>query len=299
MTLSVTSWPTSGQIDGYAEAMPGIEREEIVRDIVRLVSVADMVHRDILNEDWVLAGGIAMRLRGSPRFTRLDTDSSKRGELPTASELMNALRFDSDDLTITPAGLEDKNEIKHVAPVEFQPFFDALGSSDPDPGAFRFTVSGRGLIEAADEVDLAYPYPDLVLPAMKVPLMNLTEQVAEKICGWCAHGLLKHYVDVAWAFDTLMRKINVDRFAPLVEAKLAKRRELFPYGYRTLTGITALLGPLNNPDDHVPPMGNPENDKRTSLRFSTASVDYQRAKVIMRNEVLPHLVKSAAESKVK
>jgi hypothetical protein len=298
MTLSVTSWPTSGQIDGYAEAMHGIEREEIVRDIVRLVSVADMVHRDILNDDWVLAGGMAMRLRGSPRFTRLDTDSSKRGGLPTASELMNALRFDSDDLTITPASPKEENEIKHVAPVEFQPFFDALGSSDPNPGAFRFTVSGRGLIEPADEVDLTHPYPDLVLPVLKVPLMNLTEQIAEKICGWCAHGLLKHYVDVAWAFGTLMRQIKVDRFAPLVEAKLVKGRELFPEGYRTLTGITALLGPLKNPDDHVPPMGNPD-DKRTSLRFSTASMDYQRAKVIMRDEVLPHLVKSAAESKVR
>lgn len=103
-------------------------------------------------------------------------------------------------------------------------------------------MSGRGLIESADEVNLTHPYPDIVLPALKVPLMNLTEQVAEKICGWCAHGLLKHYVDVAWAFGTLMRQINVDRFAPLVDAKLTKGRELFPEGYRTLTGITALLG---------------------------------------------------------
>ncbi len=84
-----------------------------------------------------------------------------------------------------------------------------------------------------------------------------------------------------------------------IEAKLAKGRELFPEGYRTLTGITALLGPLRNPDDHVPPMGDPSDDKRTSLRFSTASIDYQRAKAIMRDEVLPHLVKSAAESKVR
>jgi hypothetical protein len=35
-------------------------------------------------------------------------------------------------------------------------------------------------------------YPELELPRTLVPVMDLTEQLAEKIVGWSAHGLMKH-----------------------------------------------------------------------------------------------------------
>lgn len=51
---------------------------DVVRDVVRLVAIAHLREVGFLNEDCVLVGGMALRLRGSDRFTIFDTDSSMR-----------------------------------------------------------------------------------------------------------------------------------------------------------------------------------------------------------------------------
>jgi hypothetical protein len=96
----------------------------------------------------------------------------------------------------------------------------------PQTDAFTFTVSWRGLFESPDRLALTHPYPELKLPAVEVPVLNLTEQVAEKIVGWCMHGLIKHYVDLAWIFDRLPDQVAVrNRLLPALFDRPAEARE--------------------------------------------------------------------------
>ena len=102
MSFEVTRWPLPDDIDRYQGDLK-MPRDAIVRDIARLVTVAQMVHDDELNDDLVLTGGMAMRLRGSPRFTMSDTDTSRRiPEAPDRDRLAEALTVDQAELTVSP-----------------------------------------------------------------------------------------------------------------------------------------------------------------------------------------------------
>lgn len=98
--------------------------------------------------------------------------------------------------------------------------------------------------------------------------MDFTEQIAEKIVAWSAHGLMEHYVDVAWAFYRLPDQIDTTKLGRLVDAKLDVGRELFPIPYAAFPGRTALRPALEHPDDHVPPQGDAADDKASQLRFA-------------------------------
>jgi hypothetical protein len=78
VSFQVSHWPRPDDLARYHEQL-GVPPEAIIRDIVRIVSVAQLVHDGVLGEDWVLSGGMGMRLRGSTRFTMSDTDTSRRG----------------------------------------------------------------------------------------------------------------------------------------------------------------------------------------------------------------------------
>jgi hypothetical protein len=182
MTFRVKQWPTADDLDRYDQELRGIPRSDIVRDIVRIISVAKMVADGALNEDWVLCGGMAMRLRGSPRFTRFDTDTSRRKGPPSDTTLADALKIDEEELVVSAVGFLPGKELVTVMPVEFTPYFLALGEDLPTE-AFKFTVSGRGLIEHAELLPLAHPYPELVLPDTLVPVMDLTEQCRVSVEG--------------------------------------------------------------------------------------------------------------------
>jgi hypothetical protein len=91
MTFHVGRWPLPDDVARYSRQLH-VPAEAIVRDIARLVTIAQMVHDGELNDDLVLAGGMALRLRGSPRFTMSDTDTSRRiPEAPDRDHLAQAL----------------------------------------------------------------------------------------------------------------------------------------------------------------------------------------------------------------
>ncbi len=60
MTFEVGRWPLPDDIDRYQLDLK-VPRDAIVRDIARLITVAQMVHHNDLNDDLVLTGGMAMR----------------------------------------------------------------------------------------------------------------------------------------------------------------------------------------------------------------------------------------------
>ncbi len=292
MSFEITRWPLPDDIE-RAQRDLKMPRDAIVRDIARLVTVAQMVHDGALNDDLVLTGGMAMRLRGSPRFTMSDTDTSRRiREAPDRDRLAEALTVDQSELTVTPGdvlGWKPGKKLVIARPVDYEAYFAGIGGKPVD-GEFTFTVSWRGLLEPAQRLVLVHPYPELELPRTLVPVMDLTEQVAEKIVAWCAHGLMKHYVDVAWAFYRLAGQIDAAKLGALVDAKLAVGRELFPIPYEQFPDRAALRVALEHPDDHVPPQGDAADDKARQLRFDASALTKQQAILVVRKRLLPVLI---------
>jgi hypothetical protein len=289
VSFEVTGWPLPDDIERYRTAL-GVPAEAIIRDIARLVTVAQMAHAGDLSDDLVLTGGMAMRLRGSPRFTMSDTDTSHRlGEAPDRESLAEALTVDQAELTVTPGdllGWKRGKKLVVARPVNFEAFFAGLGGAAVED-QFTFTVSWRGLEEPAERLALIYPYTDLRMPRTVVPVMDLTEQIAEKIVAWCAHGLMKHYVDVAWAFYRLDNQIDRGKLGRLVDAKLEVGRSLFATEYAAFSHRESIRPALERPDDHLPPQGDAADDKARQIRFAGTGLNKQQAIYIVRERVLP------------
>lgn len=288
MSFEVTDWPRADDIERYRQQL-GVPPDAIIRDIARLVRIAEMVHRGDLNEDWVLTGGMAMRLRGSPRFTMADTDTSHRLGALDRHRIAEALTVDQDELTVTPAdatGWKPGKKLVTARPVNYEAFFAAVGGAVIED-QFTFTVSWRGLEEPAQTLALIHPYPELRMPKTLVPVMDLTEQVAEKIVGWCAHGLIKHYVDVAWVFYRLADQVDSAKLGGLVARKMATGHELFPDAYAELADLRAVFRPLYEPDSHVPPQGDPSDDGAAQIRFAGAGLNKVQAVKLIRERALP------------
>jgi hypothetical protein len=292
VSFEVTRWPLPDDIDRYQGDLK-MPRDAIVRDIARLVTVAQMVHDDELNDDLVLTGGMAMRLRGSPRFTMSDTDTSRRiPEAPDRDRLAEALTVDQAELTVSPGdvlGWKPGKKLVIARPVDYEAYFAGIGGTAV-AGEFSFTVSWRGLIEPAQRLVLIHPYPELELPRTLVPVMDLTEQIAEKVVAWSAHGLMKHYVDVAWAFYRLADQIDTTKLGRLVDSKLKVGRELFPIPYAGFPHRAALRPALEHPDDHIPPQGDAVDDKAGQLRFDAAALNKQQAILVVRRRLIPVLL---------
>jgi len=288
MSDFTVTYPRPDDVDRYRDAL-GLAREAIVRDIIRMVSIGQMAHTGELNDEWVLAGSMGLRLRGSTRFTMMDTDTS-RGGLPDDNALSRALTLDDDDLVITPASPEQwksSRKLIKAQPVDYQAFFASVG--EPVTDSFTFTVSWRGLFEAPERMALTHPYPELIMPEVAVPVMDLTEQTAEKIVGWCAHGLIKHYVDVAWIFEHLEDEVVAERLGSLTERKLEIGRELFPDAYAEYPDLSSLFKPLYDPDSLVPPLGAEGATGVAQIRFAGAAISKQEAIQVVRSKALPAL----------
>ncbi len=174
---------------------------DVLRDIARLVAIHQMtVETKFLSDNCVLCGGVAMRFYGSRRFTVTDTDTSYRLGDWDELDLQAALDIEVEDLTIEagdPAYWQRKNRLTTAQPVEFSEEFSNF-RSDRRQRTFKVTVSRRGLIEPASWRRIVHDYPDMGIEDVVVPIMNINEQLAEKILGWSVNGLAKHYLDCAW-----------------------------------------------------------------------------------------------------
>lgn len=119
-----------------------------------------MVHDSELNDDFVLTGGMAMRVRGSPRFTMSDTDTSRRiREAPDRERLAEVLTVDHAELTVTPGdvlGWKPGKKLVIARPVDYAAYFAGISGTVVE-GEFTFTVSWRGLIEPSEAVLLVPP----------------------------------------------------------------------------------------------------------------------------------------------
>lgn len=241
---------------GRETGIPGLV---IVRDLVRVVEVLNLKRHGFFGPRSVLSGSMALRCFGSPRFTVYDADFSTRredGERDQAQRLRRLFAYQDDDLTITPESVTstDAGETLYRAqPVRFDAAFSSIVDADSDDSTFKADISFRRLELDGVQTPLAVPYlPGIWDAPPEVWVMNPNETVAEKILGWAAHGLLKHYADVGFAARKMTGK---DVPVPIVWATvfevLAAKRDamakLQPTVYADLPTVDRVINVLGQP----------------------------------------------------
>lgn len=225
----------------------------LVRDIVRVVEVLNLRAQRFFNKRSVLSGSMALRCFGSPRFTVYDADFSTSAQTvdPPAS-MTDMLRYSDEDLDIIPAAaiaVDQRETLIQIEPIRFDATFTSIALADQDQ-QFKADVSFRGLLLDGKEVSFDTPYSlELWSEAPTVWVMDPVEVLAEKILGWCVHGLVKHYADVAWitiAAQTTGSPLafSYPELRDILHGKLELMRELQPGIYRAFPSIDAVVGKL-------------------------------------------------------
>jgi predicted nucleotidyltransferase component of viral defense system len=268
----------------------GIAYEDVVRDVVRLVAIAQLQTTKFLSEDCVLVGGMALRLRGSNRFTIFDTDSSTRRPPADEKDLSDSLAFSADDLEILPEDpthWTNNNKIKTAKPVKYKAYF--AGGSAPFEGEFSLTVNERGLEMPPQWFDLRTFYSGLIFdPVPRIPVMHLDEQTAEKILGWCGNSLAKHYLDLGWIAHELAQELNGTQLREQCERKLKINQALL-YGFDQFNELEDLIGPLENPDHYFGPLNRDRDRREAGIQFIEAPLSLDEAKAHVRQRLVPLL----------
>lgn len=285
------AFPRRQELSAFAKDN-GIVYADVVRDIVRLAAVAHLRETNFLHRDLVLVGGMALRLRGSNRFTIFDTDSSTRNPPTEEDELTAALKLETDDLEITP---EDpsywltRNQIVTAKPVKYKAYF-AGTATKPIEDEFSLTVNERGLELAPDWLKLRVPdYPSLAFePVPDIPVMALDEQAAEKIMGWCGNSLAKHYIDLGWIGREMAEELDRTTLRAMCERKLEVNQSFFT-GFKDFAGIEDLIPPLTDPDAYFGPNNFDRDIRAGSLRFVGNGMSLDEAKACVREKIVPLL----------
>jgi hypothetical protein len=250
-------YPSDDQLSDAADAT-GVPIDVLIRDTVRLVEIHNLRAQGFFARDSVLAGSMALRGFGSPRFTITDADFSTSTEKATPdSSLADLFRYQDDLLDIIPEGAhpnDARSTLVKVQPIRYDPAF-SLVPLTPEQLRFHADVSFRGLVKPGVEIPLVHEHlPGLWLgeEALTVWVMDPAETMAEKILGWCAHGSVKHYVDVAWIatasdMPEFTFTINYRELRNTLGDKLDVMREIQPGIYAHLPSVDAVVGELGKP----------------------------------------------------
>lgn len=255
--IAVINYPPDRKIVEQATEH-GLPNEVLVRDLVRVVEVLNLKEQGFFGTDSVLAGSMALRSFGSPRFTVYDADFATSSDVvDPPTEMKRKLAYRDDDLEITPADLvphDPRGSAWKSAPISFEPVFTSLVPR-PDDRTFKADISFRGLQLPGREVPLRVPYElGIWDDEPTVFVMDPHEIVAEKILGWCAHRLVKHYTDLGYIAlvsqpGAKPRAIDLDfgTAREVTAAKLEAMRTLQPDRYADFPNVDALIGELAKP----------------------------------------------------
>jgi hypothetical protein len=250
-------YPADDQLSDAAQET-GIPIDVLIRDTVRLVEIRNLLTRGFFAPDSVLAGSMALRGFGSPRFTITDADFSTSTERATPdASLADLFRYQDELLDIIPEGAhpnDERSTLMKVQPIRFDPAFSAVPLT-PEQLRFHADVSFRGLVKPGLEVPLVHGHlPGLRLgeESLAVWVMDPAETMAEKILGWCAHSSVKHYVDVAWIatasdMPEFSFSINYEELRDVLGDKLDLMRHIQPGNYAGLPSVDAVVGELGRP----------------------------------------------------
>lgn len=240
-----------------AERETDVPAGVLVRDIVRIVEVMNLLRKGFFNKRSVLAGSMALRSYGSPRFTVFDADfSTSRATVNPETRMTELLRYEDDDLTITPSALvpsADGGDMWRSAPIEFTPVFTDLVPGENER-QFKADVSFRGLVRDGHEAPLVVPYNLGIWEEPPiVHVMDPAEIVAEKTLGWCVHEQVKHYADLGYialvSQPGAKRRLVLSRndVRDAIADKLERMTELQPDHYAAFPTLDSVIRKLKQP----------------------------------------------------
>ncbi len=228
----------------------------LIRDIVRVVELLNLRAKRFFNKRSVLSGSMALRCFGSPRFTVYDADfSTSAATVDPPASMTDLLRYSDENLDIIPSETKaaDRREtLVQVEPIRFDAVFTSIVLADEDR-QFKADISFRGLLLDGREIPLATPYSlGLWHDPPAVWVMDPVETLAEKILGWCVHGLVKHYADAAWI--TLAARtpgspleFTYPQLRDVLHDKLELMRRLQPDIYSPFPSVETIVGKLAQP----------------------------------------------------
>ena len=154
-------------------------------------------------------------------------------------------------------------------------------------------MNERGLFLPAEYLPLVHPYPALIFepgngPTL-VPVMHIAEQAAEKIVGWAASSLVKHYIDLAWIGREFGDRLQTYEFRALVQRKLDVGYAIFPAAYDALRDLERLIVPLARPREWVGPLNRSGDNGAASIRFMGPKMGFDEALDLIKRYIVPVL----------
>jgi len=196
-----------------------------------MAELAHLLDEGFLGSRAVLAGGMAMRLRGSARLTVLDTDLSATSDgQVTLDELLDLLEVQEEEITIVPERVEAKVELVQAYPVRFS-FRRPPAPLSRSQSKFKVDLAGRELALAPEMLLLRHDYPfALGIEGIEIPTMHLIEHAAEKAVAYGIFRLAKHYADLAFLAERFRGQVEADAelLRELAAAKFAANKQRFP-----------------------------------------------------------------------
>lgn len=236
--------------------MHDLQAPVLIRDVVRVVELLNLRAKRFFNKRSVLSGSMALRCFGSPRFTVYDADlSTSAATVDPPASMTELLRYSDENLDIIPAETKaaDRREtLVQVEPIRFDAVFTSIVLADEDR-QFKADISFRGLLLDGREVPLTTPYSlSLWHDPPTVWVMDPVEALAEKILGWCVHGLVKHYADAAWITIAAQSPgsplaFTYPQLREVLHDKLELMRRLQPDIYSPFPNVEAIVGKLAQP----------------------------------------------------
>ncbi|MEJ7892929.1 MAG: nucleotidyl transferase AbiEii/AbiGii toxin family protein [Solirubrobacteraceae bacterium] len=122
-----------------------------------------------------------------------------------------------------------------------------------------------------------------------VPVIDIAEHAAEKIVGWAAASLMRHYLDLAWIGREYGDTIEAEGLRELVRTKLKVGHEAHPDKYKNLRELKHLLVPLTKPGGYFGPLNSRKDTKAKEVRFMGNAITPAEAQKIVRDKFIPLL----------
>jgi len=184
------------QIIEFCRTHPTLEPEHVVRDIARIVCIANLARNGTLDGNAVvLCGGMAMRCLESPRMSIYDSDAASRVPINPDSVRL-AISYDEPEIVITAGPIQTGKDLVTFQPVTYTARFSELPAAQ-DEFSLSFAHRGIELPSIKRHLRHRYPFP-LLAEEVEVPIMNPEEILAEKIVAWWLFGHAKHYNDISF-----------------------------------------------------------------------------------------------------
>lgn len=130
------------QIIAFCEQHPTLAPQDVLRDIARIVCIANLVrNRTLDGERMVLCGGMAMRCLESPRRSVYDSDAASRARVDPDT-LRLAISYTEAELAIAAGPVHAGRNLITFQPVSYTAAFSELpGASDE----FSLSFAERGV----------------------------------------------------------------------------------------------------------------------------------------------------------